>query len=185
MIPNTNYPEKAASMADLINRIRLAPDRLAAALEGLTADDIVSHPIPGKWSIRECAEHISGVSIGWSDMFFESIEDFYTTPRTNDVKWRVPLETELKESIDSAVSVYRRHCNNLADLLSTLSAEDFTRKFKPVSWLTEPFQINESINWGVVIHCDYHLVTLHRLRTALGKPLDWMAIYTERYQIGK
>ena len=185
MIPDTNYPEKAVSMAELINRIRLAPERLAAALEGLTADDIDAHPIPGKWSIRECTEHIASASIGWSDMFFEAIEDFYTTPRTIDNKWRVPLENELKESIDSAVSVYRRHANNLADFLSTLPAEDFARKFKAVSWLTESFQINESINWGVVIHCDYHLVTLHRLRTALEKPLDWMVVYIERYQIDK
>lgn len=183
MLPDTSYPEKAASMADLCARMHAAPDRLAAAVKGLTPAACEAHPLPGKWSVRECVEHIALVSLGWTDMCYEAIEDDYPRPRTADREWKAPLEAEARQSQQAALDVYRRHCANLAAFFGTLPPEDFTRKFKPVSWLTEPFQISECMNWGVVIHCDWHLVTLHRLRTALGTPLAWMIVYTERYQL--
>jgi hypothetical protein len=181
MIPNTDYPEKAVSMSDLIARLRLAPQRLSAALEGLSADECAASFNPDEWSTRECVIHVAKVSLGWTDIFYEAIADAYPTPRAANPHWKEALEEETGESMQSGLEVYRRHNEAVASFLAAMPAEDFDRPFKVVAFLSEPFQINESINWGLVLHCDYHLASIHNQRRMIGKPLDWMAVYLERF----
>jgi hypothetical protein len=168
-------------MSDLAARLRLVPTRLGAALEGLSPDECESKPCADEESIRWCVAHIASAALGWSDMFYEAVEDFHDTPRASDKAWKDPLLAHAASTCDAALEVYRRQAEAVAALLETFPADDFARKFKPVAWLTEPFQINESVNWGLVIHCDFHLSTIHKLRTALGKPLDWMTVYSQRF----
>ena len=181
MIPDVDYQEKASSMADLIARLPPAVDRVQSALADLSDEECCATPIAGKWSIRQTTEHIVSASLGWTEMFYQALEDVYTTPRTTNSRWTEPLIEESHLSIPSAIAVFRRNNAAVASFLATLPAGDFARGFKPVAFLTEPFQISESVNWGLVIHADYHLATLHKLRHTLGKPLSWMAVYLERY----
>lgn len=177
----TDYPEKAADMADLSARLRAAPERLDAAVADLTPAELEAHPVPNEKTLREVVEHVALVSLGWSDHFFEAIEDEYDSPRRQDKGWRVPLETEAALGVAAALAVYRRHNGFLADFLSRLPATDFRRPFKRVAWLTEPFQINESINWGCVLHCDWHLAQVHVKRLLLGKPQPWLSVFVTRW----
>jgi hypothetical protein len=181
MVPKTDYPEKASSLADLIERLPAAVDRVEAALEGLTAEQCACTPFPGKWSIRQTVEHIALVSLGWTDIFYQAIDGVYPTPRATDLAWRAPLEAQAQESLAGALAVFRAHNTHIAEFLATLPPTDFLRPFQVVAFLTEPFLIKESINWGLVIHADYHLATVHRVRLALDLPLEWMAIYLTRY----
>lgn len=181
MIPNTDYTEKSVSMADLIVRLRAAPERLAAAVEGLTPAECEAVPVPDEKSIRECVEHIAGVSLGWTNIFFEAIEGVYDTPRVHDPKWMAPQEAEAHASQAAALAVFRRHNAWVAEFLAKLPPDDWGRPFKVVAFLTEPFLIRESINWGCVIHCDWHLAQVQLKRQILGKPLDWLAVYAQRY----
>lgn len=181
MTPDTTYPEKAQSMSDLISRLPLAAERLQAALVGLTIDDCDASPFEGKWSIRQSAEHILSAALGWTDMCYQAIENEYLTPRSADINWRDSLLAAAAADVFEIPAVYLRHNNALATFLSSLPESDFARGFKPVAFLTEPFQISESINWGVVIHCDHHLATIEKNRKALGKPLLWLDVYLDRY----
>lgn len=181
MIPETAYPEKARSMYDLIERLPKAVTRLEAALDGLSTAECEESPFAGKWSIHQCVEHIALVSLGWTDIFYQAIDGIYPTPCTMNPQWQAALEDDARQGMPEAVAVYRQHNTAVADFLTTLPASDFDRGFQIVSFLTEPFQINESVNWGLVIHCDYHLATLHKLRLQLGVPLAWMGVYLERY----
>ena len=181
MIPITAYPEKAQSMSDLISRLPKAADRLQAALVGLSVDDWHALPFTGKWSIRQCAEHILSAALGWTDMCYQAIEDEYTTPRNKDINWRDSYLAAAEGDIYAIPAVFLQHNIALASFLTSLPESDFARGFKPVAFLTEPFQISESINWGVVIHCDHHLATIEKNRKALGKPLPWLEVYLERY----
>ena len=117
-------------------------------------------------------------------MFYEAIEDVHTATRSADKAWKDPLLAKAASSCTAALDVYTHQAEAVAALLETFPDGYFARKFKPVSWLTEPFQINESVNWGLVLHCDFHLATIHKLRTAHGKPLDWMAVYLQRFPRG-
>lgn len=183
MIPNTDYPEKATSMADLVARLGQAPERLALAVAGLTPDECEAHPFADEKSVRECAEHVACVSLGWTDHFFEAIEDLYESPRaaTRSRAWCEPLEAEARASLAAALAVYRRHNAFLATFLARLPDADFGRPFKRVAWLTEPFLIRESINWGCVLHCDWHLGQIQRKREVFGKPLPWLETYAQRW----
>lgn len=180
-IPTTDYPEKAVDMADLIARLRAAPERLAAAIIDLTPAELEAFPVPNEKSVRQVVEHVALVSLGWSDLFFEAIDDVYDNPRRQDTAWRVPLETQAQTGVAAALDVYRRHNAALAEFLGRLPAADFRRPFKRVSWLTEPFQINESINWGCVLHADWHLAQVHLKRLIFGKPLPWLSAFVTRW----
>lgn len=181
MVPNTTYPEKAQSMPDLIARLPLAAERLQAALLALSSEDCETVPYAGKWSIRQSAEHILSAALGWTDMCFQAIEEEYLTPRSEDIKWRDSYLAAAAADVFAIPAVFLQHNIALAAFLSSLPESDFARGFKPVAFLTEPFQISESINWGVVIHCDHHLATIEKNRKALGKPLPWLDVYLERY----
>jgi hypothetical protein len=180
-IINTAYPEKAVDMADLIARLEAAPARVAAAIAGLPAEDLVAHPVAGKWSIAEQVRHIALVSVGWSEIFYSAIEDVYTTPRTSYPGWKAAREAEAEGGVEAAMDVFARQNRSVADFLRALPAGDFARPFKVVAFLTEPFQICESVNWGLVIHADWHLASICRLRALRGTPQDWLSVYLTRY----
>ncbi len=45
-------------ISDLRNRFHTGIEKLSLAIEGLTKEDLLAHPIVGKWSIQECICHI-------------------------------------------------------------------------------------------------------------------------------
>ncbi len=181
MVPRVDYPEKAVSLEDLIARLPQAVARVDAALDGLTDAEMAATPIPGKWSIDETVAHIAGASVGWTNILFQAVEDAYLTPRAWSAQWDAPLQAELRGGHAGALAVFGRNNAAVARFLATLPPSDFARGFKIVSFLTEPYQIKESVNWGLVIHADYHLATIHRLRECLHTPLPWLQVYLDRY----
>jgi len=181
MIPTSNYPEKASSMADLITRLSLAADRLEAAVDGLTAEECERIVAEDEFSIRGCVEHVAEAGLGWSEIFYDAVEGVYETPKSRDNMWKAPLSVRVVSGLAEALAVFRQQNQAIAEFLSALPDTDFDRDFRIVGFLTEPFQIKESVNWGLVIHCDYHLATIYKLRTLLGTPLPWMAVYLERF----
>ena len=109
MIPCTDFPEKALSMADLRERLCAVPDRFEAAVAGLTEEECGLAVVPDEKTVRECAEHVAAVSLGWTDMLFEAVEDSHDTPRKVSLEWRQPLETRLHMSTSEALAVFREH----------------------------------------------------------------------------
>jgi len=181
MIPNTDYPEKATSMMDLCSRLLTAPDRVTASLAELTAEDMQQHLVAGKMTIAEQVEHIALVSIGWSNILFEALDGYYITPRITFPAWQEEREQRARASVTEALRAFQYQNRDIAAFLNSLPPDDFLRPFRIVAFLTEPFQIGESVNWGLVIHADWHLAAIHRLRLLLGKPLVWMDPFLERY----
>ena len=53
-------PEERSAAVDELEASR---KRLLAALEGLTEEQWRSRPSPGRWSIAECAEHITAAEL--------------------------------------------------------------------------------------------------------------------------
>ncbi len=181
MIPDTNYPSKAASMADLIQRLHLAAPRLTAAVDGLSADEMTQVVVPQQKTVLQCVQHVAQAALGWTDMLYEAVEDACTTPRTGDRHWHTPLNDQCLGGLEAALWVYAQNNAVVAAFLGGLGQDAFDKPFKKVAWLSEPFRITDGVNWGLILHCDWHLAQVHLKRTILGKGLDWMAVYMERY----
>ncbi|MCB1192020.1 MAG: DinB family protein [Leptospiraceae bacterium] len=50
--------EKIEKISDLKNRFHTGVEKLSSSTEELTKEEILAHPIVGKWSIQECVCHI-------------------------------------------------------------------------------------------------------------------------------
>ena len=180
-VPGTDYTDTSSSMSDLIWRLTLAPVRLESSIVGLTLDECRREVLPGEPSILECIEHVAIHGLDWSEQFYQAIADTYPNQRSHNSHWKERLAAEARTGLSAALGVFRKHNKSIAEFLATLPQSDFDRPFSPLHSTLEPFYIRDGIHWGLVLHCDYHLATIHKMRTALGKPLDWMAVYQTRY----
>lgn len=162
----------------LAANVRHAPGRLRAALAGLTPDEIASAPVPGKWTVRQLVEHTVLVSLGWTDIYRESVAPIRPEIGPFHKGWKDEWDARTRVSIDDALAVMELNHAAVAAGLDRLPEEAFTFEHPSVQWLIQakiPFVIKESVNWGLSVHVDHHLIPLHAKRVALGKPLDWMA----------
>ena len=64
--PHDPVRYKGVDIADLIRQLRAAPALLRASAAGLSQRELESHPVAGKWSVREVVEHVALVSLGWN-----------------------------------------------------------------------------------------------------------------------
>ena len=163
----------------LLANLHHAPLRLEAALAGLSDAELDGVPIPGKWSVRQCVTHIVQADLGWTDIFLDAVLPHHPElGKTRQPDWRIPLEKRLLTTIPQAVAVLHENHQQVIAVLEQLDEARFDYEYPPVQWLVDakiPFVIKESINWGLSVHVDHHLIHLHDKRLALGKPLAWMA----------
>ncbi len=142
MAAHMTHPQLVSYKGVYIRQLRASPQILRDALRHVSPQQLEATPIPGKWSTRHCVEHIVLVSLGWSNIFYEAIED--------------------------ALDVHERNNLRLADFLANLPPLDWTRKFPPVQWLTTPLEIRDHLHWGVIGHLYHHLLFIAQKRAALG-----------------
>lgn len=162
----------------LLANLRHAPARVAAAVAGLSDDEIHATPIPGKWSVRECIEHIVKVDLGWTDILYEAVSPYHPELRQYVPNWHEAAKARLVKSLPDALNVLRQNHVEVMEYLEQLPEPAFVFEHRPVQWMVQakiPFVIKESVNWGLSVHPDHHLIHIHAKRQALGKPLDWMA----------
>jgi hypothetical protein len=179
--PVTDYAVAPSSMADLIRRLTHAPERLESAVAGLSLAECERAICVDEQPIRSCVEHVAVYSLDWSELLYRSVSHIYPTHRSANSHWKDRLTSEAMTGMSAALGVFRKHNRSVAEFLATLPASDFERPFTAKDLDGDPFLVKDSIHWGLVEHCDYHLATIHKMRIALGKPLDWMAVYFERY----
>jgi len=180
-VPSTDYGDTPTSMADLIRRLTNAPERLESAIAGLSLAECERAICADEQPIRSCVEHVAIYGLDWSELFYRSVSDIYPTQRSHNSHWKDRLTAEALTGLRPALGVYRKHNKSIAEFLATLPASDFERPFATTDTEADPFLVKDNLHWGLVEHCDYHLATIHKMRVALGKPLDWMAVYLERY----
>jgi len=162
----------------LLHNLRQAPERLAAAAEGLTDADLDADLVPGKWTCRQLFAHVVKVDLGWTDILYESVSACHPELPPHVPGWREPLEARLPRSLAEAQAVFAQNHREVVAYLDLLPEEAYTYEHPAVQWLVQakiPFVIKESVNWGLSVHVDHHLIQIHARRVLLGKPLEWMA----------
>jgi hypothetical protein len=118
------------------------------------------------------------VDLGWTDILYESVSPCHAELPPHVPGWRAPLEARLEQSPAEALAVFATNHQEVVAYLSRLPEAAYTHEYPAVQWLVQakiPFVIKESVNWGLSVHVDHHLIQLHARRVLLGKPLAWMA----------
>lgn len=161
----------------LEERIALVGTRFRAGLAGLDAGDFDVHPIAGKWSLGEYVHHITEVDLGWTGMGYEAIGADVSLGRPYQKGWDDAALAKSRTSIAAALDVFDENHMAVAAFLAQLPEQALEAVRPGVSWLKDAgltFQISDNWNWGLVMHVDFSLRHMHRLRQAIGKPLAWM-----------
>ena len=162
----------------LLHNVDHAPARLRESISGLSESDLDAEPVPGKWSTRRVIEHVVLASLGWTDILYEAVCPYHTKIKTWQKGWSDALVTRAKSSTPDALAVIEQNHREVIAFLGRLPEESFTFEHAPVQWLVGakiPFVIKESVNWGLSVHVDHHLIFIHEKHVALGKPLEWMS----------
>lgn len=65
--------DDALSNADLLAAYEQEIDELRAAVAGMTPEQVLARPIPGKWSTLECVSHLADTEIYFTDRIERTI----------------------------------------------------------------------------------------------------------------
>ncbi len=138
----TQRDDESVGTADLIAAYEQGIDDLRTAVAGLTAEQVLARPIPGKWSTLEVVAHLADTEIYYTDRIERTIAlerpmligvDERTYPQRLNYQ-----AFDLAEQLDLFTAL-RRHCTRIL------------RSQPPEGWLR------------VAVHSETGLVTLRQL----------------------
>src|SRR4051795_1517048 len=65
--------DDSLSSSDLIGAYERGTDDLCAAVAGLTPEQVLARPVPGKWSTVECVAHLADTEVYFTDRIVRTI----------------------------------------------------------------------------------------------------------------
>ena len=146
---------------EIFERLRSAPDRLAAAVEGLSVEQLTRRR-DGKWSIQENAGHLYDLESLWSQRL-----DDYARGATNlspaDLENRKTHEANHNaRPISEILSAFRSARAAIMEKLNRLTPADLSHTALHPR-LQQPMTVVD-LCYFVAEHDDHHLATIAALR---------------------
>lgn len=112
-----------------IREIEEAPDRLAAALEGLTEEQLDTPYREGGWTVRQVAHHLADSHMNSFIRFKLALTEAEPAIKPYDENAWVRLEDSLRAPAAAAVDMVRSLHVRWALLLKSMNDADFARTF--------------------------------------------------------
>lgn len=156
---------------DQIERYAAGAIELSRALEGLTRDDLLAHPVPGTWSIQQIALHLMDSDLVASDRMKRVVAEENPLLLGYDESL---FATRLGyEQLDArqAAEVFRLNRLLTAEMLRHQPDEAFSRRGVHRDGGKEKSVTLEYLVGTYIDHLDGHLVFVRTKRDLLGKPL--------------
>jgi hypothetical protein len=152
----------------LIDRYEAGGEQLALAIRGLTRDDLLALPVPGRWSTQQVVIHLMDSDLIAADRMKRIIaEDNPTLIGYDESKFAKNLHYD-DQSADDAVKIFDMNRKMLAGVLRKLPDEAFARTgmHNERGKVTLGDQVR-----GYVNHLEHHLKFIHEKRAAMGKEM--------------
>lgn len=153
-------------LAELIEPYAAGPALVRKAVAGLSRDELLARPIPGKWSSLEVVAHLADFEVVFVDRLTSVIaEDSPTIPGRDEQKYAARLayhERDIEEQL-RLIEICRSHVTRI---LRTLTDADLAR----VGNHTEagPLTLEQLLN-RIIKHVQHHVKFIDEKRAALGK----------------
>ena len=160
-------PYSQEQVADAIGRIERAPVLLAAAVRGLSDEELDTRYRPDGWTLRQVVHHLPDSHMQSYGRFKWALTEDEPTrikPYFEDRWARLPdaVEAPIELSLDLLAALHRRWVH----FLRTLSAEDLARTYRHPEW-QELLRIDTTIAlyaW----HGEHHVAHITSLRDQQG-----------------
>jgi len=112
-----------------LQRLELAPRRLATAVQGLSEEQLDMAYRPGGWSARQVVHHLADSALHGSARFRWALtEDGPTIKPYDENRWAL-LPDAKRGSIAPSLQVFAGTSARLVTLLGSLSPKDWGRRF--------------------------------------------------------
>lgn len=153
-------------LAELIEQYVAGPALVRKAVVGLSREQLLARPIPGKWSSLEVVAHIADFEVVFVDRLTSVIaEDSPTIPGRDEQKYAARLvyhERDIEEQL-RLIEICRSHVTRI---LRTLTDADLAR----VGNHTEagPLTLEQLLN-RIIKHAQHHVKFIDEKRQAIGK----------------
>jgi hypothetical protein len=149
----------------LIDRYAAGPQLLRAAIQGLSRDQSLARPIPGKWSTLEVVCHIADFEIVGADRIQRvAAEDGPLLPNADENRFasRLAYHSRELEAELQLIGAVRAH---ITRILRTLADGDFARvgHHTAAGALTLTQLVERGAN-----HIEHHVKFIEEKRRALG-----------------
>lgn len=150
-------------MNELIGRYRQGPEFLETALEGVTAEESLHSPAPGKWNIRQIVRHLADTEIVAAARFRQIIaEDNPPITAFQQDKWAAALGYNDAPLADSLAKL-RMLRNDNADVVQQAGESALQRS--GVHAERGPVTIQQFLEL-FTRHVDTHVKQVEAIRTA-------------------
>jgi uncharacterized damage-inducible protein DinB len=152
--------------SELIERYSKGGEKIAAAIQGLTLDDLLAFPVPGTWSIQQIVVHVMDSDLISTDRMKRIIaEDNPTLIGYDETRFSKNLYYNVQPAAD-AVAILDLNRKLFARVLRKLPPETFNR----VGSHNERGQLTlGQYLQAVVDHLEHHLKFINEKRAKLGK----------------
>jgi hypothetical protein len=151
---------------DLIEQYARGGERLRMAIRGLTQEDLLAAPIPGKWSTLQVVIHLQDSDLIAADRMKRVIAEDNPTLIGFDENMFVANLAYDKQSAEDAVTILDLNRKQFALVLRTLPNSAWTRvgTHNERGVLTLGHLLQTYTN-----HLEHHLKFIHEKRKAMGK----------------
>ena len=131
--PTGRFEEQASYSArdnkENLQRLELAPRRLATAVKGLSEEQLDHAYRPGGWSARQVVHHLADSALHGNVRFRWALtEDEPTIKPYDENRWAL-LPDAKRGALAPSVAIFEGASARLVALLGSLGAKDWARRF--------------------------------------------------------
>jgi uncharacterized damage-inducible protein DinB len=159
------YKEIGMPLVSLIEQFAAGPARLAAAVRGLSPEQVRARPIPGKWSTLEVVCHLADFEIVFADRLKSVIaEENPVLPGRDEGAFAARLAYDQRELVEE-LKVVELCRGQLVRILRTLSEADLARQGTHNQ--AGPLLLGQLLERSIQ-HVVHHVQFIDQKREALG-----------------
>ena len=153
------------SLSQLIDAYQAGPQTLRAAVAGLSREQLVARPVPGKWSTLEVVCHLADFDPILADRMKRVIAEDRPSLLAADENRFVAALAYHERDVEEELTIIERTRQQMGRILRTLQPEALTRV--GVHSERGPRTLQELLT-GATGHITHHLKFIHDKRKALG-----------------
>jgi len=151
--------------AQLIDDYLAGPQKLRAAVAGMTAEQLDAHPIPGKWSIKEVVCHVADYEPVYADRMKRVIAEDQPTLLAGSPDAFVARLAYNQRDLDEEFALIEVVRSQMARILRSLSPEDFQRT--GIHSVRGPVALEKLLK-QITDHIPHHIKFIAEKRAALA-----------------
>src|SRR5437867_2283793 len=151
--------------AELIAAYEQGIDDLRAAVAGMSKEQVLARPIPGKWSTVECVGHLADTEIFFTDRIVRTVTMDRPLLMSADEKQYIERLDYQSFDLEEQLALFTALRRHAARILKAQPPEAWSRT--AVHSQSGLVTLRQLV-WQAVRHLRHHLPFLAEKRTALG-----------------